>query len=108
MDPVLISVSALTVYSDSVSVALTVPHSIVFSLLTGYANGHELFVLHFQSPPSQLLVLQAIDEYHCVSVQCHPHTKTLATAASEQPIMGCSLAAVADMSHLHSAHNTLV
>jgi len=41
-------------------------------------NGLELFVLHwhFQSPPSQLLVLQAIDEYLCISVQCHPHTQT--------------------------------
>jgi len=35
MDPVLIYVFALTVYSDSVSLALTVPDSIVFSLLTG-------------------------------------------------------------------------
>ena len=58
-------------------------------------------MLHFQSPPSQLLVLQAIDEYHCIST---------VSSIDTDSIVGCSLAAVVDMSHLQSARkkNTLV
>jgi len=58
-------------------------------------------VLHFQTPPSQLLVLQTTDEYHCISSVTSTYTDS---------IIGCSLAAVADMSHLQSARktNTLV
>jgi len=88
LDPVLLSVSALTVYPDSVAVALTVPQQHLVRL----SNGHELSVLHFQSPPSQLLVLQGVDEYQCT-----------VSATYTVSIMGCSLAGVADMSHLHSA-----
>jgi len=70
--PVLIYVSALTVYSDSVAVPQR--HRVQSADMLPY--GHELAVLHFQSPPSQLMVVQAVDEFHFVSVHCQPHTQT--------------------------------
>ena len=66
-------------------------------------NGHELCCTSSHLHLMQLLVLQTIDEYHCISTVSSTYTDT-------DSIMGCSLAAVADMSHLQSARkkNTLV
>jgi len=64
-------------------------------------NGHEFVcvALPVTSISAQLLILQGVDEYQCT-----------VSATYTDSIMGCSLAAVADMSHLHSARkkNTLV
>ena len=55
-------------------------------------NGIVCVALPVTSISAQLLILQGVDEYQCT-----------VSATYTDSIMGFSLAAVADMSHLHSA-----
>jgi len=96
-----ICINCVSWSTHAVSVALTVPQKHRVQSADRLPNGHELSVLHSQSPPSQL---------SCWFCRCWWLSVYSVSQIYTDSIMGCSLAAVADMSHLHSARkkNTLV